>query len=159
VTLVEELSADAFAPFGRIVDTPRRPADSEGDPWRWWAEAAFLDAAPGRYAVGYLEVDDGRGGFDWAERHLESEELVVPVRGELLLYAGPPDQGSEPAPERFRVFRVRPGQAALLGKGVWHGAPLAAGGQATALVLLREGTGASDTELVRFAEVAVGGEA
>jgi ureidoglycolate lyase len=154
----EPLTADAFAPFGRVVDEPQRPPDSVGDPWRWWAEAALLDATDGRYAVGYLVVDNGRSGFDWAERHLESEELVIAARGEVLLYAGPPDQGDEPVPERFRVFRVRPGQAALLAKGVWHGAPLAAGGPAAALVLLREGTGANDTLMARFDEVRVGGD-
>jgi ureidoglycolate hydrolase len=151
----EELTAEAFRPFGRVIDAPERTPDAVDDPWRWWADTAVFDPAAGRYAVGYLEVSNGRTGFDWAERHLASEELVIPVRGELLLYAGPADQGDEPARERFRVFRVHPGQAALLGKGVWHGAPLAAGGEATALVLLLERTGATDTEIARFDEVPV----
>jgi ureidoglycolate lyase len=156
VIRVEPLTADAFAPFGRVVDVPAREPDSVGDPWRWWAEAALLEPVEGRFAVGYLAVENGRRGFDWAERHLESEELVIPVRGELLLYAGPADQGDVPARERFRVFRVRPGQAALLGRGVWHGAPLPARGvEATALVLLREGTGEADTQMVRFDEIPV----
>jgi ureidoglycolate lyase len=155
VTAAEPLTADAFAPFGRVVDAPAREPDSKGDPWRWWAETAVLDAGDRRYAVGYLEVEPGRSAFDWAERHMRSEELVIPVRGELLLYAGPPDQSSEPARDRFRVFRVRPGQAVVLGRGVWHGAPLAADGPASALVLLQERTGQEDTELVRFDEVPV----
>jgi ureidoglycolate lyase len=155
VIRVEPLTADAFAPFGRVVDAPERAPDSKGDPWRWWADTALLERADGRFAVGYLEIENGRSGFDWAERHLGSEELVIPVRGELLLYAGPPDQGDAPSRDRFRVFRMRPGQAALLGKGVWHGAPLAAGGSATALVLLLEGTGQNDTEMARFDEIPV----
>ncbi len=155
MSAVEPLTADAFAPFGRVVDVPARAPDSVGDPWRWWAETALLEQAGGRYAVGYLELPNGRSGFDWAERHLESEELVIPVRGELLLYAGPPDQGEVPQRERFRVFRVRPGQAALLDKGVWHGAPLAVGAEATALVLLLEGTGENDTQTVRFDAIPV----
>ena len=155
MTATEPLTADAFAPFGRVVDSPEREPDSKGDPWRWWAETALLDTGDRRYAVGYLEVEPGRLAFDWAERHMRSEELVIPVRGELLLYAGPPEQGSEPARDRFRVFRVRPGQAVVLGRGVWHGAPLAADGPASALVLLQERTGQEDTELVRFEEVPV----
>jgi ureidoglycolate lyase len=155
VIRVEPLSRDAFAPFGRVVEAPAREPDSVGDPWRWWADTALLERSDGRYAIGYLEVRDGRRGFDWAERHLETEELVIPVRGELLLYAGPPDRGERPDPERFRVFRVRPGQAVLLGKGVWHGAPLTAEGEATALVLLLERTGENDTETVEFDEIPV----
>jgi ureidoglycolate lyase len=155
VIRAETLDAEAFAPFGRVVEEPGGPPDATGDPWRWWAETALLDDAGGRYAVGYLEVDEGRRRFDWAERHLASQELVVPVRGELLVYVGPGDQGGTPAADRFRVFRVGPGQAALFERGVWHGAPLAADTTATALVLLREGTGAADTELARFPEVTV----
>ncbi|MBD0330763.1 MAG: ureidoglycolate lyase [Thermoleophilia bacterium] len=152
---VEPLTAEAFASFGRILDVPAREPDNAGDPWRWWAETALVARAEGRYAVGYLEVENGRRGFDWAERHLESEEVVIPVRGELLLYAGPPDQGDAPSRDRFRIFRVRPGQAVILGKGVWHGAPLAAGGSATALVLLLEGTGQNDTQMAHFDEIPV----
>ena len=155
MTAPEPLTSDAFAPFGRAVDTPAREPDATGDPWRWWAETALLDAGDRRYGVGYLEIEPGRAAFDWAERHLRTEELVIPVRGELLLYVGPPDQGSKPARERFRVFRMAPGQAAVMRRGVWHGAPLAADGPATALVLLQERTGREDTELVRFEEVAV----
>ncbi len=59
--------------------------------------------------------------------------------------------------DHFRVFRLEPGQAALMNRGVWHGAPLAADGDAAALVLLLEGTGANDTHIVRFDEVPVGG--
>jgi len=134
---VEPLSAEAFAPYGRVVDVPQRPPDAVGDPWRWWDETALLEE--GRYAVGYLEVEPGRVAFDWAERHEDSEELVIPVGGELLVYVGEP----------YRVFRVRPGQAVILGKGVWHGAPLAAASSASAIVLLGAERG---TETVRFEE-------
>jgi ureidoglycolate lyase len=152
VIAAEPLSQEAFSALGRVVDEPAGPPDASGDAWRWWAETALLGPVDGRYALGYLELEDEGRGFDWAERHLRSEELVVPVRGELLLYAGEP---SSNGPAGFRAFRMRPGQAALLDKGVWHGAPLAVGGPAAALVLLLEGTGATDTEVVRFDEVTV----
>jgi ureidoglycolate hydrolase len=64
----------------------------------------------------------------------------------------PPDD--ELRPERLRAFRVDPGQAVLLARGVWHGAPLAleAG---SALVFLLAGTGREDTEVVRFEDAPV----
>lgn len=149
---VEPLDAEAFAPFGRVVETPAREPDSTGDPWRWWAQTALLDHGERPYAVGYLEVEPGRTGFDWAERHRRSEEMVIPVRGELLLYAAAPE------PEGFHLFRVGPGQAVILGKGVWHGAPLAAAEPASAIVLLAEGAGERDADMVRFEELVVGAE-
>ena len=48
------------------------------------------------------------------------------------------------------MFRVEPDQAVLLGAGVWHGAPLADGGPARAMVLVQQGTGRDDTVVVRF---------
>ena len=152
---VEPLSAEAFAPFGRVVGMPDREPDATGEPWRWWADTAALAPADGSYTVGYLEIDRGVAAFDWAERHIESEELVVPVRGRLLVYVGPAGQGDDPARDRFRVFEVRPGEAVVLANGVWHGAPLAGDGSATAIVLLLEGTGANDTQVVRFDEIPV----
>lgn len=136
----EPLTPEAFAPYGRVVDLPSRPPDAAGDPWRWWDETALLEQ--GHYAVGYLSVEPGPSGFDWAERHEDSEEMVVPVQGDVLVYVGEP----------YRVFRVRPGQAVILAKGVWHGAPLAADGHASAIVLLRA---QRETETTRFDEMEV----
>ena len=155
MTTVEPLTADAFQPFGRVIEPPGREPDATRDPWRWWAETAVLESDDRGYAVGYIEVEPAHAAFDWAERHLRSEELVIPVSGELLLYVGPPNQGNEPARERFRVFRVEPTRAVVLRKGVWHGAPLAGDGPATALVLLLERTGQEDTEVTTFDEVRV----
>lgn len=146
---VENPSPESFAPFGRFVAAPTEEPDAVGDPWLWWAQTALLDRPERPYAIGYLEVERGRSGFDWAERHRDSEELVIPVVGELLLYAAAPD------PDAFRVFRLRPGQAVVLGKGVWHGAPLAAAGPASAIVLLAERTGELDTDKVHFEEITV----
>jgi hypothetical protein len=39
---------------------------------------------------------------------------------------------------------------------VWHGAPLAEGGRARAIVLLLEGTGHEDVTVVRFEDEPVG---
>jgi hypothetical protein len=38
---------------------------------------------------------------------------------------------------------------------VWHGAPLAEGGAARAIVLILEGTGTNDVDLVRFDDAPV----
>jgi ureidoglycolate lyase len=146
---VEQLSAESFAPYGRVVDAPTREPDAVGDPWRWWAQTALLDHGERACAVGYLEVERGRTGFDWAERHRRSEEMLIPVERALLVYVAAPD------PERFRLFRVTPGQAVILAKGVWHGAPLAEHGPGRAIILLAEGTGELDTDIVQFEELAV----
>jgi ureidoglycolate lyase len=154
VITVEPLTADAFAPFGRVVDSPERESDASGPGWRWWAETELLPAAERAYGLGYLELDPGPTSFDWAERHERTEELVVALRGDSLLYVGPAAD-DDPVPDHFRIFRIRPGQAALMNRRVWHGAPLAGDTPAAALVVLLEGTGREDVRVVRFEDTPV----
>lgn len=90
---------------------------------------------------------------------MRSSELLIPMSGECLVYVGPPltphQPGRLPPLTRFQVFRVRPGQGVLLKSGVWHGAPLAVSEPLRVAVLLPQGTGASDTNVVRFEQTPV----
>jgi ureidoglycolate hydrolase len=150
----QRLDPDAFAPYGTVVERPQRPHDAEGPGWRWWAETASLGGTGDAYGVGFLTLEPAPLRFDWAERHARSPEMIVALLGECLVYVSPadPDRG---APAAFEVFRLGPSRGVILDPGVWHGAPLASSGRATAMVLLRQGTGATDTEIVRFDAVQV----
>ena len=150
---VEPLTAEAFAPYGRVVELPQRPEDAAGPGWRWWAETAYL-AGDGRpFGVGYLDLWPADGTFDWAERHLRTQEAVFATSADLLVYVAPADHPTElarlPDPDRFRVFRVPPGSGVVMDRAVWHGAPLAED-PTRALVLILEGTGRHDVTMVRF---------
>jgi ureidoglycolate lyase len=145
------LDAASFAGLGTVVERPGAPPDAEGHGLAWWAEAALLDdEAP--YALGFLDLQPARMRLDWAERHARSREAVVALSGPCLVYAAPAD--SRP-PDGLRAFRLEPGQAVVLERGVWHGAPLALDGSGTALVVLRRGTGDDDVELVHFEPIEV----
>jgi ureidoglycolate lyase len=154
VLAAEPLDAAAFAPFGAVVEQPGRPQDADGPGWRWWAENQLLAASERGYGVGFLDLRPADPAFDWAERHMRSQELIAPLNAACLVYVGPPERPERPHAlpplEQFRVFRVEPGQAVLLAAGVWHGAPLADGGPARAMVVLKQGTGRDDTVVVRF---------
>jgi ureidoglycolate lyase len=141
---VEELTPDAFAPYGRVIEQPGMAADASGSGWSWWGETQLLAHFDRPYAVGYLDLEPGGLEFDWAERHLKSIEVIIPLGGVCLVYVGSP--GDAPDWDRFRVFRLCSGQAVVLNEGVWHGAPLALDHALQALVLLRQGTGAEDVE-------------
>jgi ureidoglycolate lyase len=159
---VRELTADAFAPYGKVIAMPERAEDAAGPGWRWWAETVPL-ATDGRgFGVGYLDLSASPLRFNWAERHMRSVEVVVPLGGECLLYVGPPDRPEEPhaipGRERFEVFRLRPGTGVAMDPGVWHGAPLAEA-SSSAMVLLLEGTGRKDVSVVRFEDDPVDVEA
>jgi ureidoglycolate lyase len=151
---IEELSTAAFSPFGKIIAQPGRDQDAGGPGWGWWADVTATEADERPYAIGYLDLQPAPLSFDWAERHMHSDELLIPVGGDCLVYTGPPEHPEEPDRlpplERFRVFRIRQGQGVVLGKGVWHGAPLAVDRPLNVVVLLRQGTGRTDGHVVRF---------
>lgn len=156
---VETLTAEAFAPFGEVIQQPPAPAGATGPGWQWWGETLLMAGDSRPYGVGYLHLEPTAPRFDWAERHMRSAEMLIPAGGACLVYVGPPEHPEQPEqlPElgRFRVFRIEAGQGVLLHPGVWHGAPLADDGPLDVVVLLLQGTGATDTSVVRFEETPV----
>jgi ureidoglycolate lyase len=156
---IQDLTPAAFAPFGHVITSPTHHPDASGPGWQWWGEMALLAADSRPYGVGYLALRPTEPRFDWAERHMHSAEMLIPAGGDCLVYVGPPDHleepGCLPALDRFQIFRVYQGQAVLLHAGVWHGAPLAIDRPLNVVVLLLQGSGASDTSVVRFEETPV----
>ena len=157
VTLrVKELSPGAFSPFGHVIQRPQRSPDARGPGWSWWGETLLLEGDGRPFGVGLLDLQPTSMSFDWAERHMRSIEAILAIDDDCLIYVAPPGNLERPLQaatlRRFEVFRVPPGRGVVLNRGVWHGAPLALERASQAVVLLLEGTGASDTEVVRFAE-------
>lgn len=153
---IEELTPEAFAPFGEVIQAPERAVDGSGPGWNWWGCVAHLPAEEQPYVFGYLDLQPAEMRFDWAERHMRSVEVLVPAGGDCLVYVGPPDYPEQPDRmphmKRFRVFRIPQGQAVLLRKGVWHGAPFAVDRPLNVVVMLLDKTGETDLHLVRFPE-------
>jgi ureidoglycolate lyase len=146
----EPLTAEAFNPFGRVVERPGRDRDAEGPGWRWWADTVILASGDGRsYGVGFLDLRPAPHAFDWAERHERTEETVLATTSDILLYAAA--AGDErPRVDDFRVFRIPGGSGVVMDRGVWHGAPLAVSTPTSAVVLILEGTGRDDVHVERF---------
>src|SRR5688572_1398482 len=153
---IQALTEQAFRSFGKVIEQPNRAEDAQGSGWKWWGENALMESADRPYQIGYLDLKPAELKFDWAERHMRSAELIIPAGGDCLVYVAPPEYPDEPermpAFEHFEVFRVRAGQAVLLDKGVWHGAPLAIDAPLNVIVLLLSRTGEIDLSLVRFEE-------
>ncbi len=153
---IEPLTPQAFAPFGQVIRQPDSRPSATGPGWRWWGETALLAGDQRPYSIGYLALEPADLRFDWAERHMQTAELLIPSGGDCLVYVGPPEHLERPEQlpplDRFRVFRVRQGEAVLLQPGVWHGAPLAIDRPLNVVVLLLQHTGSTDTSVVRFAD-------
>ena len=157
----QTLTPGAFAPYGRVIARPARERDAAGPGWEWWAETVLL-AGDGRpFGVGYLDLKPGERRFDWAERHMHTQEAIVATASDLLVYVAPADHPEEPGRlppmERFSAFRVPAGAGVVMDRGVWHGAPFTVDRPSSAVVLILEGTGRTDVTLVRFDPIEIRG--
>ncbi len=156
---VEDLTAEAFAPFGRVVEQPAATPDATGPGWQWWGETVLMAGDDRPFGIGYLRLEPAALRFDWAERHMRSPELLIACDAGCAVYVGPPDNPEQPDRlpplDRFRAFHVPAGKGVLLNPGVWHGAPLALDRPLAVVVFLLQNTGRDDTSLVRFTETPV----
>ncbi len=129
---------DAFARFGAVVTAPTAEPTAAGDAFRYWSDLAHY-RIDGETEIGLctaVRTDAPR--VAWMERHDRTPEILVPADGPFLL----PVMDADGAVE---LFRVEPGEAVVIGQGVWHSACLPAdGASATYVVVFRRGTPAED---------------
>jgi ureidoglycolate lyase len=131
-TLVPQpLTADAFAPFGDVLELKPEP------------DIIINEGMCGRHHnLARLEIVDGAAGislFDaklrsyphavkLVERHPLGSQAFIPMSqtGFLVVVA----KDSNGTPENLRAFLTKPGQGINFHRGIWHGvlAPLSAPG-------------------------------
>ncbi len=139
------LTADAFAPFGDVLEAVGSPDRLiNAGLCERFHDRARLDFGP-----------DGRAGlsifravprslpyrFDLLERHPDGSQAFLPLSADPFLVIVAPDAGGMPGAPR--AFLSAPGQGVNLLRGTWHGVltPLAAPGLFA--VLDRIGPGAN----------------
>ncbi|GKY89429.1 ureidoglycolate lyase [Sinisalibacter aestuarii] len=128
----EPLTADAFAPFGDVLEAAGEPDRiiNQGKCGRFH-DRARLDFGPGgRAGVSLFRAEPRTLPYmlDLLERHPEGSQTFVPMSIEPFLVIAAPDEGGRPG--RPRAFLTAPGQAVSFHRGTWHGVltPLSAPG-------------------------------
>ena len=145
---LEPLTADAFAPFGTLLDLPAGP--------------------PGRFDHRAV-LEDGRGGIgsnialvrapaaalpariEQLERHPHSSQLFAPLgmAGRFLVVAAP-DAAGAPDLARMRAFLCDGARGVVYAPGVWHH-PLLSLVPCRFLMLIHEAGTADDTHWYELA--------
>lgn len=138
------MTAEAFAPFGDVLDTAGTPDKiiNQGLCGRYH-DRATLDFADGRAGVSLFKAEPRALPYrlDLVERHPDGSQCFVPMSMDAFLVIVAPDEGGRPGTPR--AFLTAPGQAVNFHRGTWHGVltPLAAPGLFA--VIDRIGTGAN----------------
>ena len=139
----EPLDADAFAPFGDVIDASGQPSEfiNRGACGRFDDRARLSVDSAGRLGV---SVFDSRcyalpATFEFLERHPLASQAFLPMSADSFLVVVAPDrQGAPGAP---RAFVTRPGQGVNLLRGTWHGVLTPLGSSGLFAVIDRIGPG------------------
>lgn len=138
---VEPLSAEAFAPFGDVLEAAGASFPINGGMVDRFHDLARLEVVDGR-----LGISIGRGrpyalplDLTLVERHPLGSQAFVPMNADPFLVVVAPDEDGRPG--RPRAFLTAPGQGVNYLRNTWHGVLTPLGRAATFLIVDRVGAG------------------
>ena len=142
--LAQPLTAEAFAPFGSVIDrsivAPRPMNASMAQRFHDLADIEVIgDGA--RVAVGLVEAQPYPLPLrlNLVERHPLGAQAFVPLNAAPFLVVVCPDDGGKPG--RPRAFVTSPWQGVCYARGTWHGVLTPFGAEQNFVVIDRAGPG------------------
>ena len=159
VVLAGPLHAEAFAPFGDVIDASGMPDTliHAGACRRFHDRARLAVDSAGRLGVSVIA---GRCHalpitIEMPERHPLASQAFLPMSADPFLVVVALDRDGEPGTPR--AFLTRPGQDVNLLRGTWHGVPTPLGSSGLFAVVHRVGSG-ENCEVRRLAQPFAVGE-
>ena len=118
----EPLTAEAFAPFGDVLDASGVPDRiiNEGRCGRYH-DLAQLDFSDGRAGISIFHSEATTLPVSLAlmERHPKGSQAFLPLSKNPFLVVVAEDNGGEPS--NLRAFITQPGQGINFHRNIWHG--------------------------------------
>ena len=115
---IEPMTAESFAPFGRVLESSEEPAER-----RVMTPLPF--DCDGRTTVHAIWQPCAGRSFSRLERHFGVTQTFVQVAGSpSVVCAAPPtdlaEPGAVPRPTDVRAFLIDPGRPFAFARGTWH---------------------------------------
>ena len=147
---LESLTADAFAPYGSVLDIAlaEKRMINGGTTQRFHALAmADTETGGGRTILSLFRGQPRSFPYtiDMMERHPLGSQAFFPVTPRAWIAVVAPDTGDRPG--QPRAFSVPAGMGVQYARNVWHHPLIAVGEPADFLVMDREGGGANLEEV------------
>ena len=139
---IAPLTAEAFAPFGDVIDTEGAPDRiiNRGLCGRYHDRARF-DFGDGCAGLSLFKAEPRALplALDMVERHPEGSQAFIPMSHDPFLVIVAPEEAGKPG--RPLAFRTAAGQAINFLRGTWHGVltPLSAPGLFAVIDRIGEG--------------------
>lgn len=141
---IQPLTAQAFAPFGDVLDTSGAPDKiiNQGLCGRYH-DRAQLDFSDGRAGISLFQAQlrDLPYRLEMMERHPLGSQAFVPMSMQAFLVVVAENLGNRPG--NPLAFRTAPGQAINFHRGTWHGVLTPISGSGLFAVIDRIGEGAN----------------
>lgn len=120
---VRELTREAFAPFGDILDCSGEPTMMINQGWcERYHDLAKLDFAEGGPAISLFSATPRQMPyeFDLVERHPLGSQAFIPMsqNGFLIIVA---ENGADDTPSKPMAFMSKSAQAINFHRNTWHG--------------------------------------
>ena len=146
---VQELTKEAFAPFGQYysMDKP------EGHALCGELHSFYPDrvTAPAFHNVGYSPIVVKKPAemlITAVEYHTTTCEMILPLNDDMILHVAPASAGT-PVPDETKAFLVPKNTLIKMNAAIWHLAPMPANAEAlNAMIILPECTYANDCTVV-----------
>ena len=150
---IEQLSAEAFKPFGHYYNMDDPQGYSLDGPLHKFYPDRLWDAYAGHVGFSAIRVRKPEKMIvDTIEYHTTTSEIILPINGDMILHVAPASAGT-PVTHLTKVFLVPKGTMVQMNAGVWHLAPLPAeADELHALIILPECTYANDCTVVPLSE-------
>jgi len=154
---VRELSATAFAPYGRLIGAPDRPPDVSRENLDWWGGLYDLDF-PDTASLGLLAIRRSSFELTMMERHVRAAEVFIPIKGVGVLVFAPPlrkDTGEDgPDMSQAVAFIVDGSKGLVIERGAWHNPGFAITASLEFILTVRKHT-ADDVEIIKIDKASV----
>ncbi|HHY45874.1 MAG TPA: hypothetical protein GX506_01065 [Firmicutes bacterium] len=142
---VEPLTAEAFRPFGTVLEIPSGKPDNFSDVFAMWQDLADIGVLGEKASIVYLVNKRRAFVLDIMERHKNGIEVFFPVKGQSILAVAPPSKDL-PKPEDIRCFYIDGTKPYIINKDVWHWSTFPLGDEAGFFLIFKKGLPREDVE-------------
>lgn len=120
---VEKMSAEAYAPFGRVVGHMPGTPTKQGEGWTCYSPMELVDVTTSM-GIGVVYCDEFPKNISSLERHVSRDEILWTTDKEVLMMVDIPrylgDPKARPNIETAKIFMIPPHTILIIEKGTWH---------------------------------------
>jgi ureidoglycolate lyase len=123
--VIKDTNQENFKQYGIFISRPQSSAQVDEEKLKYWHNIYKSNLNTNDITMGFLSISKQEMIIKELERHKKYGEIFITVKGEGVLPVAKADNNAaQPDIESVEFFNLKPGDAVLINKGVWHLPPL-----------------------------------